>query len=162
MDSDGKEDFVFMTNGTTHTRPTISLLSVITFVLGLALGVTGTTYHFVTSHRPIPAPWQSVAQCSGNLARIAMGLEAYKARYGAYPTSQYVIVPEYLVELPTCPATRRMTYRTSFGPELVADATQPDDYFLIECCGANHGAALVNPYNPRFDSLRGLVVENGL
>jgi hypothetical protein len=136
-------------------------LTILAFVAGVVFGTGGFLYYFFGTFRIYPAlpPPIEVSECSANLVRLGTALEAFRGENGRYPTSQYELVPRYLGKLPECPSARRVTYRTSFGPELVEGPLKPDDYFMVECCGDNHDKWLVAPYSPSFDSIDGLKVE---
>jgi hypothetical protein len=137
------------------SRPTISLFAVLALLFGTALGAFG-LFLYLANNTEIGRP-QNLARCSSHLSRIGTALEIYKKDHGDFPKSQYELVPDYLEQLPICPSAQRMTYRTSFGPELVPNTEVPD-YFLVECCGHNHKGAQVAPNSPSLDSLTGLKV----
>lgn len=132
-------------------RPTISLLSGVTFLLGIILGVLGCglyANHWLESHPDFWHP-EKVGVCASQVLQIGEALESYKMVKGEYPRSQYELVPNYLTELPTCPVAGRVTYRTSFY----------EDHCVVECCGTSHKDGGVAPNNPRYDVLQGLQIE---
>ena len=133
-------------------------MSLVILLLGVALGFC---LCFKLQDRFFPAYLQSqhgseLAACASNAARIGLALQTYKQDNGAYPASQYELVPTYLMELPSCPAAGRLTYRTSFGEHTGFNLTDNPDYFVVECCGTNHRSSYLAPNLPAFDNLGGL------
>lgn len=146
-----------------RSRPRISILHLLLLITGLFMGL-GLAWWNVELFVPDYLEGRrmhGVSGCSANLTRIGMAIEAYSQEYGGLPRSQYDLVPNYLKELPTCPAAQRMSYRTAFGPYAGNNRSSEPFYFLVECCGENHGQALLSPDFPAYDSKMGLIYERG-
>lgn len=142
-------------------RTPVSLFTLTVFVIGLLLGVA-TTYHFRHAFLWIADddyPTLGLAGCSANLTSMGIAIEAYAKTEGHYPQSQHDLIPNYLKDIPLCPVVQRATYRTSFGPEIALNSTRRSDYFVVECCGANHRNVRVAANFPAFDNVRGLQVK---
>ncbi len=142
-------------------RTPISLFTLTVFVIGLILG-TATTYHFRHAFLWVDEgeyPTLGLAGCSANLTTLGVAVEAYAKNNGHYPQSQHDLVPDYLKEIPLCPVVQRATYRTSFGPEIARHPTTNPNYFVVECCGANHRNVRVAANFPAYDNVSGLQMK---
>lgn len=103
-------------------------------------------YSFATSTKY--STKADLENCCINLTQMSEAFSNYaRVHHGAYPASQYELVPDYLAQLPTCPAARRLTHRTTF---------RPGGHFRIECTGRNHAALGVAANLPSWDTEPGL------
>jgi hypothetical protein len=100
---------------------------------------------------------KALTACKSNLKNLGTAMEMYSTDFqGRYPEDMNKLVPEYLEEIPNCPAANRATYRLETG----VDATHNDagfkDYYYLYCGGENHTAVSVPSdlpaYNPFVDS----------
>lgn len=123
----------------THHQATIySLLA----VLGLLL-MTIVLYGNETS------------ECYSNLKRIGEALQAYKSEHGLLPENHHQLVPQYLEQLPNCPAIDFMAYRTVFGRGAGYGDPNDSEYFLVRCTSLKHH----RDGFPAYDSDHGLLYD---
>lgn len=98
-------------------------------------------------------------ECKHNVKRIGRALEDYFRDHQEYPENQNQLIPDFLDEFPECPIVGCMTYRTSFGPHAGRNPFDNPDYFIVECCGDNHGVYGMTPNFPAYDSISGFMVR---
>ena len=142
-------------------RPKISLMHLFMFCVGFGAGAW---CFFLNRDLFVPSYLEKgrtsgIAGCAGQVARIGLALETYAAEHGELPQSQNDLIPRYLEAIPKCPVAERVTYRTTFGAGAGYNKTDNPDYYLVECCGVNHGSLFVAPNFPAYDNLEGLRVE---
>jgi hypothetical protein len=90
--------------------------------------------------------------CKANLKNLATALEMYSSDFaGHYPTSLARLTPNYLQQIPTCPAARRDTYSGGFV------SGQAPDRYAVWCAGDNHPGLGLGPNLPAYDSVSGLL-----
>ncbi len=97
--------------------------------------------------------------CKSNLKNIGTALEMYSTDYsGHYPRNLGLLVPNYLKALPVCPTAGYVTYRAEFGPSAPGNEKEPfEDYYLVECTGANHLDYQVPADYPKYNGIEGLI-----
>jgi hypothetical protein len=96
--------------------------------------------------------------CKSNLKNIGTGLEMYSTDYsGKYPDSMDKLTPNYLRTIPECPAAATVTYRAHFGPKAKGNTEGYEDYYYVECAGANHEAVSVPADFPAYNGIQGLL-----
>lgn len=78
----------------------------------------------------------NLALCERNLKVMAQGLEHYHEAHGEYPQNQYQLVPQYLQDIPSCPASGRQGYRTDFF--LSDKGVSGRQSFVIYCADNQH------------------------
>jgi len=90
--------------------------------------------------------------CEKNLRNLSVALEMYSCEnMGRYPTSLASLKPQYIKEIPTCPAAKKDTYSGSYLSQ-----ARPDIYTLY-CKGTYHRRQVKRPDYPRYDSISGLI-----
>lgn len=87
--------------------------------------------------------------CKSNLKNLAIALEMWATDHdGKYPDKIEALSPDYLIRIPTCPAS-------TGAPYTFKEMDQPTGYEL-ECTG-DHSAAGYAPGYPAIDGLHGLL-----
>jgi len=86
--------------------------------------------------------------CKSNIKNLSTACEMYSTdNSGRYPTSLAQLTPQYLKELPTCPAVSADTYSEGF------QSVSNPDAFSVVCTGWHH--PFVDPPNyPQYCTLR--------
>ena len=100
---------------------------------------------------------EKLAACTSNLKNLATALEMHAIDSGqSYPESLDLLVPNYLHELPSCPAARSDTYSSNYrtGPDAPGNKEKHRNYYHLECKGNNHG---FTGTNPSYNSIQGLL-----
>lgn len=98
--------------------------------------------------------------CKSNLKNVATALEMYSTDWsGHYTDDLDKLVPNYLREIPECPAAEKVTYKETFqtGPDAPLNEANFQDYFYLECNGNHHSENAEN--HPQYTSVIGLVWE---
>ena len=96
------------------------------------------------------AQWQWTA-CKSNLKNIGTALEMYSTDNGGrFPRSPVGLTPNYLEQVPTCPAKGSDTYSEGF-----ASASNPDAYTVV-CAGRNHSGVGLGENFPQYTSTQGV------
>lgn len=87
-------------------------------------------------------------ECRGNLKNVATALEMYSTDFGGrFPPALEVLVPNYLLSIPSCPAAGQDTYSGGYSWD-----DNPDKYSL-SCAGFHHPD--LGPGRPAFTVERG-------
>lgn len=107
--------------------------------------VLGKAKELVSLIEAPPPPPTAEDICSSQLRNIGTALEMYYADHQRYPETLEALTPEYLGDLPTCPAPDSSGYGYSLEDEL----------YVVICPGRNHSE---KDY-PRYTSTEGLVLE---
>jgi hypothetical protein len=77
--------------------------------------------------------------CKSNLNNLSTAMEMYSTDWsGHYPNRFDKLVPNYLKELPPCPATGSVTYEMEYGPRAPHNEEGFQDFYYLYCSGANH------------------------
>ena len=77
-------------------------------------------------------------------------MEMYSTDWaGCYPSTLGQLTPNYLKTIPDCQAVERMTYKLQIGPNTAYNTVGFEDYYFLECEGANHTAFWVPPNSHR-------------
>jgi hypothetical protein len=98
--------------------------------------------------------------CKSNLRNIGTALEMYSTDWsGRYPESMDRLTPNYLRDIPECPAAEMDTYTASLQTGLGAPGNDLDfqDYYYFECQGHHHPTT--PPNQPAYNAIQGLVVS---
>jgi hypothetical protein len=96
-----------------------------------------------------------VDQCSYNLSNIATACDMWSTDHdGHYPESVAALVPDYLLELPKCPAAGKDTYSASMKVVKSADGDSVLGVSLA-CQGHNHPELEAD--KPMYDPEQGIV-----
>lgn len=97
---------------------------------------------------------KSLTGCKNNLKEIATAMEMYSTDWsGRYPGTLTELVPEYIDEIPACPAAGVATYRMELGEDAPQNPSGLRDYFHLRCSGKNHLAVGVPGDFPQRDSI---------
>ena len=96
--------------------------------------------------------------CKSNLKNIGTALEMYSTDYsGRYPNEMDLLTPNYLRNIPECPAAEEVTYRLRTGLDAPGNDAGYEDYYHVECHGPNH-TSVSGPENyPQYNAIEGLV-----
>ena len=100
--------------------------------------------------------------CRGNLTEIASSVSKYARRHRSqYPKSLSQLVPNYLAQIPVCPAADSDTYSAgySFGLNAPQNELKKRDYFYVACTGSHHDLPLYGPNLPAFHPHWGVLPE---
>jgi len=104
-----------------------------------------------------------LSACKSNLKSVATALELYSTgNDGRFPVFLTELSPQYLIELPTCPAVGQDTYSDGYV------SNSNPDLFTVVCEGNNHsgvdgiggtsaGGAGSNLSYPQYCSSQGLI-----
>ncbi len=96
---------------------------------------------------------KDLTACKTNLKNIGTAMEMYATDWsGRYPPNLETLVPEYLDELPSCPAAGEFRYAFE-GSESERNINRYRDYFYLYCQGEHHTAVGVPGNLPAFDSV---------
>lgn len=97
--------------------------------------------------------------CKSNLKNIGTALEMYSTDWsGKYPTATLVLTPNYLKTIPECPAAASVTYVAVFGSSATLnETTNYQDYYYVDCQGANHTAVSISGNYPAYNGVQGLI-----
>lgn len=102
-------------------------------------------------------PLENLFGCKASLRLLAAYCEQYSTDHaGRYPSSLSQLVPTYAASLPTCPATGKDTYSTSY------QSTRTPDGFALACAGHNHGALRFAQDYPQYSSALGYQTPAGI
>ena len=97
----------------------------------------------------LSTPEICAADCYAHLKALAAAIESYELRHGKMaPRQLQMLVPEYLPEIPECPASQRNSYPCGY--------TASGSRWTIMCSGEHHADAGVPPGYPRASSLDGV------
>lgn len=89
--------------------------------------------------------------CKSNQSNLATGLEMWSAdNQGRYPKEMSQLTPEYLKQIPTCPAAQADTYSQSYQV-----SSQPDLYTFY--CQGHHHKPQVPANFPQYNAMQGLI-----
>lgn len=101
----------------------------------------------------------AVTACKSNLKNIGTALEMYSTDYrGHYPRNLGLLTPNYLKTLPVCPSAGYVTYRAEFGIRAPGNEKERfEDYYLVECTGANHVGHALDVDYPKYNGIEGLI-----
>ena len=95
--------------------------------------------------------------CKSNLKNIGTGLEMYSTDYsGKYPKDLGMLTPNYLIDIPECPAAGYDTYTESYRLEPASDGSDWDVYY-VHCSGENHASSGVPANFPAYNGIEGLI-----
>ena len=95
--------------------------------------------------------------CKSNLKNIGTALEMYSTDWsGKYPNPLALtkLTPNYLKSIPECPAAASNTYTLS---STVLNPDNYQDYYYVQCAGANHKAVSVTADYPAYNGIQGLI-----
>ena len=94
-------------------------------------------------------------ECKSNLRNIATALELYSdANSGRYPSTEPgALVPDYLEELPKCPAGGEVVTYTYYGTDHETNLAKLKSYYYIECNGGHHTKAGIEGNYPAFSAI---------
>ncbi|MDQ7825763.1 MAG: ankyrin repeat domain-containing protein [Candidatus Eremiobacteraeota bacterium] len=113
---------------------------------------------FLTGKGGLPPQFSAMREmgqatgCKSNLKNIGTALEMYSTdNEGRYPRSIKEVTPNYLRQLPTCPAAKKDTYSSTYRVK-----TKPDEYLLF-CKGEYHRKAGSKKDHPQYSSKEGLI-----
>lgn len=128
-----------------------ALLLIFSIIL---LGLKAWDHHNLEKQNSI----KKVGQCFINLSKIAVALENYVEDHdGKLPANLRELVPEYLQEVPHCPAAGTDTYSESFHIiEKESENPEQPRVYVIYCKGFNHKDAGLGNDSPRFEKGRGI------
>lgn len=89
--------------------------------------------------------------CQTNCRNMSDALDKYDKDNNKYPNTLDDLTPDYISEIPTCPATGMDTYSKSYN------VSKDRKIYTFFCKGKNHGNTLGLPANyPQYDSVMGL------
>ncbi len=92
--------------------------------------------------------------CKSNLKNIGTAMEMYSCdNKGRYPTSLFLLTPNYLRVLPTCPAAGFDTYSQGYKVTVVPDC------YTVMCTGHHHAESGMPENFPKYDAIQGLSEE---
>jgi hypothetical protein len=100
--------------------------------------------------------------CKSNLKNIGTALEMYSTDFsGKYPPAEdgkgfNMLVPNYLREIPACPAAGSVTYVYQ-GSKFELNVPKYTDYYFFQCTGNNHEGADVTGDFPAYDGISGVI-----
>lgn len=96
--------------------------------------------------------------CKSNLKNIGTAMEMYSTDWaGKYPPGGLTALePNYLKTIPECPAAGSNTYVMQLGSTAPGN-TGYQDYYYVECAGANHTAVDVTGNYPAYNGIVGLI-----
>ena len=95
--------------------------------------------------------------CKSNLKNIGTALEMYSTDWsGKYPNPLALtkLTPNYLKSIPECPAAASNTYTLS---STILNPDNYQDYYYVQCAGANHKAVSVTANYPAYNGIQGLI-----
>lgn len=131
-----------------------NLLIALTMVALISIVMGRSTHKDETSAEPV----DRLRTCQENLSKLATAMEMYSVDYrGRYPASISKLLPNYLIEVPVCPATGTDTYTAGFqvGVDSPANTEGWQDFYQIACGGHNHGDANLGPNLPSINCMTG-------
>lgn len=105
-------------------------------------------------------PLQRLEACRENLRQLATALEMYATDHqGHYPMQLQQLVPRYLPEFPSCPATARDSYSKGYklGPSAPYNEQGYQDFYHLACAGKQHLDANVGVSLPAMNAHLGLL-----
>lgn len=103
---------------------------------------------------PNPTSESHYIICCSNEKNIGTALELYATDNNLqYPDKLEKLTPEYLVSMPTCPATGKDTYSSSYRV-----SAKKDEYSFC-CKGSNHSDVGFGANIPRYSSTEGLIYK---
>lgn len=95
---------------------------------------------------------EDLVSCESNLKKIANSIKIYgNDNNGQFPRSLKVLKPEYLKNIPVCPATGKDTYSDYYT------LSHDDSVYTLCCRGRNHRNLRVDGDYPQYDSKNGLL-----
>jgi hypothetical protein len=68
-----------------------------------------------------------------------------------------VLTPKYLKAFPECPPAGKFTYRAHVGPNAAFNPDHYEDYYYVECYGANHTPISITGNYPAYNGIQGLI-----
>ena len=71
-----------------------------------------------------------LTRCKSNLKNISIGLEMYEVDHQDLPDNLQALTPDYLTQIPACPAAGRDTYSESF--------IKKNGAYTLHCSGNHH------------------------
>jgi hypothetical protein len=95
--------------------------------------------------------------CKSNLKNIGTALEMYSTDYsGKYPKEMSLLTPNYLINIPDCPAAGQDTYSDTLqtGPDAPGNEPGFEDYYAFYCQGHHHPQTQEN--FPKYNGIVGL------
>ncbi len=96
--------------------------------------------------------------CRSNLKNIGTAIDMWaKDHPGTYPAQLSALTPDYLVEMPICPAAGKSSYRLLIGSEAPGKESKSTDDYYVECSGENHANAGLGPGRPAYTSETGII-----
>lgn len=96
--------------------------------------------------------------CKSNLKNIGTAMEMYSTDYqGKYPPNMSYLTPNYLKTIPECPAAATVTYTAYMGKNAKGNPDHYNDYYYVECKGANHVKVGLPPDFPAYNGIMGLI-----
>jgi general secretion pathway protein G len=96
--------------------------------------------------------------CNSNLKNVGTAFEMYSTDWsGKYPVTMDLLTPNYLKSIPACPAAGEVTYKMKSGPGVAYNDVGFQDYYFVQCEGANHTSVSVPKNYPQYDGIRGLI-----
>lgn len=103
----------------------------------------------LTTPAPDDMPGDEAAQhCIFNLDFIGLSLEMYNADEGRYPESLGQLTPDYLKQIPPCPAAESDSYSAGYKAA--------DGGWSVHCSGEHHQSAKFPSGHPKADSASGI------
>jgi len=92
--------------------------------------------------------------CKSNLRALGLAMEMYSTDNSArYPDNFADLVPEYIDQIPQCPASTEASYILHLGPDAPWNDAGFSDYYYICCAGQNHLQAGVPKNLPATNSI---------
>jgi hypothetical protein len=96
--------------------------------------------------------------CKSNLKNIGTAYEMYSTDFaGKYPPHIGLLTPNYLKTIPECPEAQKVTYKVSMSPGAPMNPEGYEDYYYVECYGANHTSVSVTANYPAYNGIQGLI-----
>lgn len=124
-------------------------------VLSVALLTLALCGGAARGQEPSPSPSEQQAlDCATNLKYLGMALEMWATDHdNKYPDRLSVLVPDYLLRMPECPAAGADTYSATYR------TLDPPRLYAFHCEGHHHGQAGLAEDRPCYDGEKGLTVK---
>lgn len=99
-----------------------------------------------------------LSACKSNLKNLGTAMEMYATdNSGKYPDDMAKLTPEYLRDIPECPAAGRVSYALYTGLKAPGNESNSEDYYYFECQGENHAGHGLAENFPAYSALMGLL-----
>lgn len=97
--------------------------------------------------------------CKSNLKNIGTACEMYSTDWsGKYAAGLSTLSPNYLKEIPECPAAGSDTYTSAYTTGTTAyNSPAFQDYYFLFCSGTFHTSVSLPSNYPQYDGISGLL-----